>query len=78
MSMPQGHTQRVSIDDSLRRERAADVRHEYLDGEVFAMAGESGTHADISANLVILLGQQLKGKPCRVRTKDTMVRSGPD
>ena len=78
MSMPQVQTQRVSINDYLRRERAADVRHEYLDGEIFAMAGESGPHADISANLVGLLHSQLKGHLCRVRTKDTKVRSGPD
>jgi Uma2 family endonuclease len=44
---------------------------------IYAMAGESGNHGDITVNLVVLLGSQLKGKPCRVRTKDTKVRSGP-
>ena len=41
------------------------------------MAGESGEHGDITVNLVIALGNQLKGTPCRARTKDTKVRSGP-
>lgn len=59
-------------------ERAAEDRHEYVDGHIFAMAGESGEHGDISANVVIALGSQLKGKPCRVRTKDTKVHSGPE
>jgi Uma2 family endonuclease len=57
-------------------EREADERSFYLDGEIYAMAGESGAHADISMNLAVLLGAQLKGTDCRARTKDTKVRSG--
>jgi hypothetical protein len=41
------------------------------------MAGESPEHADICTNLVGELRAQLKGTPCRVRSKDTKVRSGP-
>jgi Uma2 family endonuclease len=66
------------VDQYLEMERASEERHFYLDGEIYAMAGESGAHGDISANLVISLGTQLKGKPCRARTKDTKVRSGPN
>lgn len=58
-------------------ERAAEERHEYLDGEVYAMAGESLEHSDICTNLVGELHSQLKGTPCRVCSKDTKVRSGP-
>jgi Uma2 family endonuclease len=68
---------RYSVDEYLALERAAEERHIYLDGEIIAMAGESGEHGDISVNTVISLGTQLKGKPCRVRDKDTKVRSGP-
>jgi Uma2 family endonuclease len=57
-------------------ERASAERHLYLDGETYAMAGESGEHGDISANTLASLVFQLKGKPCRARTKDTKVRSG--
>lgn len=79
MSMPQRQpVKKITIEEYLRGERAAQSRHYYVDGEVFAMAGESGSHADISTNVVGLLHAQLKGKPCRVRTKDTKVRSGPD
>ncbi len=66
-----------SAEQYLTFERTAEERHEYLDGFIYAMAGESPTHADISANLVILVGEQLRDGPCRVRTKDTKVRSGP-
>jgi Uma2 family endonuclease len=66
-----------TVDEYLVLERGSLERHEYLDGQIFAMAGESGEHGDITVNIVITLGSQLKGKPCRARTKDTKVRSGP-
>jgi Uma2 family endonuclease len=66
-----------TVDEYLALERAADERHEYIDGQIYAMAGESGEHGDISANVVATVVTQLKGKPCRARTKDTKVRSGP-
>lgn len=66
-----------TVDQYLAFERTSEERHVYLDGEICAMAGESNEHGDISANVVIALGSQLKGKPCRARTKDTKVRSGP-
>jgi Uma2 family endonuclease len=67
----------LTVDEYLAMERASEVRHEYLDGAIFAMAGESGEHGDITVNIIITLGSQLKGTPCRARTKDTKVRSGP-
>jgi Uma2 family endonuclease len=79
MSMPQHQREpKLTVDEYLRFERAADQRHEFLDGKLIAMAGESGNHADISTNVVISIGAQLKGKDCRARTKDTKIRSGPD
>ncbi|MCY7345720.1 MAG: Uma2 family endonuclease [Pyrinomonadaceae bacterium] len=60
----------------LKIEREADERSEFLDGEIYGMAGESGKHGDISMNLAALLGTQLRGTSCRGRTKDTKVRSG--
>lgn len=66
-----------TVQQYLAMERAAKERHEYVNGEIYAMAGESNNHAYISVNLVISLGSQLKGKPCHARTKDTKVRSGP-
>src|SRR5437762_2493004 len=65
-----------SIDQYLDWERQADDRSEFIDGEVYAMAGESGTHADISMNLAMILATQLRGTECRARTKNTKVRSG--
>src|SRR5207245_1493978 len=75
MSVP-ALTPRCTVDDYLTMERQAKERHIYLDGEIFAMAGESPAHGDISANLLASVVMQLKRTPCRARTKDTKVRSG--
>ncbi len=66
-----------TVEEYLAFERESEERHEYLDGMIYAMAGESGEHADISINIALELGTQLKGKDCRARLKDTKVRSGP-
>jgi len=58
-------------------ERAADERHEYLDGVIYAMAGESPEHGAISVNLIRIVSTALLRKPCSTYTKDTKVRSGP-
>jgi Uma2 family endonuclease len=69
---------RYTVDEYLAMERQAEERHIYLDGEIFAMAGDSYAHGDITVNVVVDLGNQLQDSPCRVRTKDTKVRSGPE
>lgn len=66
-----------SIEGYLALERASEERHEYVDGCIYAMAGESGEHADISINLVRVISVQLRGTSCRARSKDTKVHSGP-
>jgi Uma2 family endonuclease len=67
----------LTEDDYLALERGAEERHIYVDGEVFATAGEYGKHGEITSNMHGLLHAQLRGTPCRARTKDTKVRSGP-
>jgi Uma2 family endonuclease len=66
-----------TIEEYLAMERRAEERHEYLDGYIISMSGESDAHGEISANLAVLIGSQLRGTPCRMRIKDTKVRSGP-
>jgi Uma2 family endonuclease len=66
-----------TVEQYLAIERRSEDRHEYIDGQIFAMAGESGAHADISTNLVAAVHLQLRGTPCRARSKDTKVHSGP-
>jgi Uma2 family endonuclease len=58
-------------------ERAAEERHEYLDGLIYAMAGESENHGRICVNLTASLVPQLRGSGCEVFSKDTKVLCGP-
>lgn len=76
MSLPQTIA-RHTVEEYLTLERESEERHEYLDGLIYAMAGESTQHGDISVNLVRDVSTQLKGTPCRVWTKDSKVLSGP-
>ena len=68
---------RVTVDEYLTEERAAAERHEYLDGLVYAMAGESPDHGRICVNLTRRLAGQLDGSACEVFSKDLKVRCGP-
>jgi Uma2 family endonuclease len=65
-----------TVVEYLAGERAASNRHEYFDGEIVAMSGESLAHGIICQNIGGLLYAQLKGTPCFAVAKDTKVRSG--
>jgi Uma2 family endonuclease len=68
---------RYTVEEYLALERASEERHEYLDGDIYAMAGESPDHGRICMNLYGSLWPQLRGTPCEAFAKDTKVRSGP-
>jgi len=64
----------------LARERLAETKSEYYDGEVFAMAGGSEEHSLIATNVLIEMGLQLRERPCKVYNSDMRVlvaRDGP-
>ena len=67
-----------TAEEYLELERAADERHDYWDGEIFTLSGESTNHGIISVNLVVELGMKLKKSGCRAFTKDMKTRSGSD
>ena len=66
-----------TAEEYLALERASEERHEYLDGRLYAMAGESPEHGTICTNLTMLIASQLRGTSCQAWAKDTKVRSGP-
>lgn len=66
-----------SVEEYLAMERASEERHEYMDGYIFAMAGESIEHSRICVNLSRTLSTQLLGKHCEVLSPNMKVRSGP-
>ena len=59
-----------SAADYLVWESAQLDRHEFLDGEVFAMAGAEDRHVTVSMNLAFALRQHLSGSPCRTYMSD--------
>lgn len=64
-----------AFEDYLAAERGqADAKHEYVDGEVFAMTGASFNHNLIVLNLGSELRARLKDGPCRVLPSDMRVR----
>lgn len=76
MSLPRVY-ESYSHAEYLALEREAEERHEYLDGEVYAMAGESAEHGAICTNIGGQLYSQLRGRDCQAFVKDMKVRSGP-
>ena len=86
MGLPRSKTKKaLAVDEYLSFERDADVRHEFLDGEVFAMAGESLSHSRICMNLGASAHSKLKGSNCealspnmKVRTSTASLFSYPD
>lgn len=64
----------LSVDEYLAGEETSEVRHEYIGGQVFAMAGASDTHNTISLNVAAALRTQVRGGPCRVFIGDVKVR----
>lgn len=65
---------RYTYREYLSLENGANVRHEFLDGEIYAMAGGTREHAAICANLTSSLGGQLRGKGCQVHSSDLRIR----
>jgi Uma2 family endonuclease len=64
----------VSVEDYLAGELVSPVKHEYLGGVVYAMAGALNAHNDISGNCFAFLHARLRGKRCRPYNSDTKVR----
>lgn len=64
---------RYSPQEYLSRERLSPVRHEYHDGEIFAMAGASREHNLIAVNLSREVGNQILDRPCESYVSDMRV-----
>ena len=64
----------ISVEDYLAGEVHARLKHEYIAGMVYAMAGGTHAHNLIASNVLGELHSQLKGKPCRALNSDSKVR----
>lgn len=64
----------LTADEYLAHEARAEVRHEYVNGQIFAMTGATEAHNVISGNLYALLHTELKGSACRAFINDMKVK----
>jgi Uma2 family endonuclease len=65
---------RVSVEDYLAGELVSEVKHEYLGGYVYAMAGARNVHNRIATNVLGVLHAKLRGKTCQPYNSDTKIR----
>jgi len=73
MDSPARH-HRYTYGEYLTLEEHANVRHEFFDGEIFAMAGGTPEHAAVCVNVSAALNVQLRGRGCRVHSSDLRIR----
>ncbi len=67
----------ISPEEYLDGERSADVRHEYADGRLYAMAGASADHNRIAGNLFAEIRDRLRGRRCEPFINDMKVKIPP-
>ncbi|MEO0538167.1 MAG: Uma2 family endonuclease [Cyanobacteria bacterium P01_A01_bin.123] len=64
----------LTPEDYLQLEAQSPIKHEYIDGEAYAMAGASDAHVTIALNLASLLRSHMRGTSCRVYIADMKAR----
>jgi Uma2 family endonuclease len=75
MLSPQ-HNDFISIADYLQGELINETRHEYLEGQVYAMAGASKNHQRIITNVVRIFSEHLRNTSCDTYAPDIKIRIG--
>ncbi len=60
----------LTPDEYLQMEEISDIKHEYINGYAYAMAGASDSHVTIALNLATLLRNHVRGSGCRVYISD--------
>ncbi|MEH2304281.1 Uma2 family endonuclease [Nostoc sp.] len=61
----------ISPEDYLKAEETSPMKHEYRQGQVYAMAGASNTHVILSGNVFAMLRNHLRGSGCQAYISDT-------
>ena len=64
---------RYTYADYVALENDSSTKHEFLDGEIYAMAGGSEDHSAIAAEVLRSLGNAIGDRPCRVHTSDLRI-----
>jgi Uma2 family endonuclease len=70
----QVQSQSMTVAEYLAWEAEQSLKHEYINGEVYAMTGDTLPHNDIAVNLTTILRNTLRGSGCKVRMSDAKVK----
>jgi Uma2 family endonuclease len=70
---PARRLHRYTYADYVALELGSATKHEFLDGEIYAMAGGSEEHSAFSAEMLRALGNAVGDRPCRVHTSDLRI-----
>lgn len=65
---------RHTFKEYLLIEKTSEVKHEYLNGEIYVMAGASAAHGRVTARLIAQLVASISGRPCDVYPSDFAIR----
>ncbi len=69
---------RLSVQEYLAWEAENEIKHEYIDGEVFAMSGGTSKHSRVAANAIAAIVRKLSDSICFVHTSDMRVKVAAD
>lgn len=64
----------ISEEEFWALEEGSEVKHEYFNGEIFAMSGGTNRHVVLSSNALAALIYQLRGRKCRAVSSDQAIR----
>ncbi|MDJ0544244.1 MAG: Uma2 family endonuclease, partial [Microcystis sp. M53601_WE4] len=64
----------LTPEEYLQFEETSLIKHEYIDGQVYAMAGTTDIHNIVSGNIYTIIRNHLRGSDCRVYFTDVKVR----
>jgi Uma2 family endonuclease len=70
---PARHAHRYTYGDYVALEQQSPTKHEYLGGEIYAMAAGSEEHSALAAEVLRALGNAVGARPCRVHTSDLRI-----
>ncbi|MBW8049358.1 MAG: Uma2 family endonuclease [Cytophagales bacterium] len=76
--MEEAIKKKMSVEEYFELEKNSEIRHEYYQGEMFAMAGETKKHNSIAINCILALKNALKGKKCNVYMEDVKIEALKD
>jgi Uma2 family endonuclease len=68
------HPVHYTFREYVAHEGASSTKHEYLDGQIYAMAGGTPEHSALIASVMSQIANQIRGGPCRLHVSDLRIR----